>query len=846
MTDSPAPLRLSFADADARVDGALSAAFEGDYRDVVLFDGDLTVDGDFLSALEAMGAGDADIIAVAGDLTVDGPIALYETTPGLWVGGRTRGETLEGGDCEIYIGEGEFTYLVYGYYNDGILETGTVRVPWVVNDNHDLRVSASDAKMVDNHGDDDDDADFDRSNIAASFVPEVVDPKYDNIRVDVFLERLRAGQPVLSEGARTVVEATLDVVAVAAAERRTELDLTGRKLSQFPTGVLAMPWLKKLILDDNPIGELPDEIGALSDLEFLSVRSCGLAALPESIGRLSKLRVLRIDHNGRYEFPKDRIEIVYRPMSLPDSIGDLSGLEELHVCQLSYKPISDTLLPELTPFVLPESVGRLPRLRRLLADHTNVVLPASLAGSRSLREVSMGGTSSAYLRRFPERLTQAPHITTLNLSGNYFDEIPPSLLNLTELEELNLNDSLALVKAPLPDLSRLPALRVLRLNGLSGHTRVPAPPHSLLRGLFAMNLTRLEELSIDRWGDSDKGGRTRLTADIIAGIGSLRTLTRLDLSFNGLTSLPDDFYTLPNLTWIDLRYNALPRDVRQRVAAAYPNAHIDFRDQGGADNAAERKAARAVSSVIADANTLRDQRRFADALAAYDAAIAQFTDGSVDSPNALLYAHYGKLWIHSTLSRDTELTAADRADHALSGVIVGEECLRLVPPVWTIFHFTDEGQFQREVVCDATNHIAWQAVVADPPADQATLELRARTHRARSRLRGRHPARLSSRHPRPGAARPRPRRRGVAGRAPGTRAGLHIQGTPRPQGRPALSVVDRPGWDGAATMTRVDAIPGDSKGSHGHRDPPPSPRPSHCLRQPDAAHRRDLRRAGTV
>ncbi|WP_204007789.1 hypothetical protein [Virgisporangium aurantiacum] len=211
------PERLSFAEADTRVDGVLSASFEGAYDTVLFFDGHVTLDGNFLPAVAAMHRGmptndrrwppvkpvgrayrptGIDLIVVTGDLTVAGDIELDESRPGLYVAGTTRAETLVGGDAEIYIGDGAFTYLVYGYYNHGILETGTVATPWVINSGHDLRVKAPDAYHIDNHGDDAD-SDFSRSNIGAAFVSPVVDAEDATIIVSAFLERLRAGLPVL-------------------------------------------------------------------------------------------------------------------------------------------------------------------------------------------------------------------------------------------------------------------------------------------------------------------------------------------------------------------------------------------------------------------------------------------------------------------------------------------------------------------------------------------------------------------------------------------------------------------------------------------------------------------------
>lgn len=206
MIVHPAPERLSFADAVARLGGNL--CFEGSYETVLLLDGDVILEGDFLQAMAGIGGQGTDVIVITGDLTVNGPIALYETTPGLCVQGTTRAETLEGGDAEIYIEDGAFTYLVYGYYNHGILDTGVVDTPWVINSDHDLRVTAPGARRIDNFNPRshlfDDDADFACDEIAEHFVPEVLGRDGDSVDVGAFLDRLRAGLPVLaSPGSET-------------------------------------------------------------------------------------------------------------------------------------------------------------------------------------------------------------------------------------------------------------------------------------------------------------------------------------------------------------------------------------------------------------------------------------------------------------------------------------------------------------------------------------------------------------------------------------------------------------------------------------------------------------------
>ncbi|MFG3423691.1 leucine-rich repeat domain-containing protein [Micromonospora sp. NPDC047730] len=561
----------SFDDADTRLGGALSAAFDGNYGGTLFFDGDLTLDGDFLDAVREMSAADredaVELIVVTGDLTVTGRIALYDEHPGLYVAGRTEAETLEGGGSEISIHDGAFTHFVYGEHSEGTLQAGTVDTPWVIERDHPVVVTAPGARLVDNYGDSED-ADFAGQAIVDAFVPEVVDADEQELMLDVFLDRLRAGLPVLRPGARIASERARDHVSGAVADRVEHLDLTGRDLRRFPAEVLRMPWLRTLVLDGNRIGELPEAIGKLIRLEHLSVCHCGLTALPDSIGDLAALRVLRLAGNKIGDGDA---------LALPAAVGRLAGLEELDISAMSGGPVRSTPwrnVPGVAPLVLPDSFGGLVGLRRLVADGTNLVFPESAHGLTGIEEVSMAAGGGGYLKIFPDAVTTFPNLRRLDLSRNYFDAIPDRLLRLTGLEELDLGDSLGLVTVPLPDLGQLPALRVLGFSGRIGpHPAQPA--HSVLRQLFGMTLGALKELRIDRWGpDKDRG---ELRAEHLAGIGAFRRLRVVDLSFNKLEDLPTEFDELPELAAVDLGYNRLPEAVRDRITAAHPAARFDFR-----------------------------------------------------------------------------------------------------------------------------------------------------------------------------------------------------------------------------------------------------------------------------
>lgn len=93
-------------------------------------------------------------------MTVNGRISLYEFNPGLFVSGYTKSKTLEGGDCEIYLQDGEIEYFVYGYYNDGKIKTEKIKTQFVINYDHNTFVLAENAIFVDNLNEREEDEDI--------------------------------------------------------------------------------------------------------------------------------------------------------------------------------------------------------------------------------------------------------------------------------------------------------------------------------------------------------------------------------------------------------------------------------------------------------------------------------------------------------------------------------------------------------------------------------------------------------------------------------------------------------------------------------------------------------------
>ena len=127
-------------------------------------------------------------------------------------------------------------------------------------------------------------------------------------------------------------------------ERKADVYPISRLIFNYQDSVRRMPLrgpipgLRELTAINNPVEELPENIGDLTDLTVLQVMNGRLRTLPDSIGNLSNLEDLTLSGN--------------RIRTLPDSIGELSNLRSLN---LAYNDLES----------LPPSIGKLTKLEVL-------------------------------------------------------------------------------------------------------------------------------------------------------------------------------------------------------------------------------------------------------------------------------------------------------------------------------------------------------------------------------------------------------------------------------------------------------------------------------------------------
>lgn len=196
--------------------------------------------------------------------------------------------------------------------------------------------------------------------------------------------------------------------------------------------IFNMTWLNTLVIERSKLDYLPDCVGKLNNLEYLSLMYTGIKELPETLGKLSKLRYLGL--NG--------LDI----NDLPVSIYNLKHLESLFMGQ--------TKLREL-----PKEITNLKKLKVLAIWETPLQeLPEYIIELKNLEELYLGRTKG--IKQLPEQIGKLKRLRKLYLDGTSIKGLPASFGELVNLEDLILSNTRI---QKFPKMKRMPNLKKCRL-----------------------------------------------------------------------------------------------------------------------------------------------------------------------------------------------------------------------------------------------------------------------------------------------------------------------------------------------------------------------------------------------
>ena len=226
----------------------------------------------------------------------------------------------------------------------------------------------------------------------------------------------------------------------------SELNLNGNALKgTFPAYITSLTHLKKLDLSNNQLsGEVPMGISSLSSLTKLDISNNRLSGNPaNSLNGLFNVEDLALGGNI---------------FTIPDANGLLQSFNNIKILNIA----------DLGLTGIPAKITTFANLETLILDNNPIPANAfaNIAGHPKLTNLSLSGLQ---LAQIPTQVSQLAQLLTLDLSHNSLTEQNASgLSTLTNLEWLSLeSNQLAQIPTQIAQLQKLKTLNLGR-NNISG------------------------------------------------------------------------------------------------------------------------------------------------------------------------------------------------------------------------------------------------------------------------------------------------------------------------------------------------------------------------------------------
>ncbi|XP_044476546.1 disease resistance protein RPP13-like [Mangifera indica] len=240
---------------------------------------------------------------------------------------------------------------------------------------------------------------------------------------------------------------------------------------------------------------LPEEIGQLVHLKYLTIRITKISNLPSSIVNLRRLQTLDLYTH-------------YRSLELPNGIGELQELRHLIGKFGGPLPIDSLTNLQTLKFISYEKwikvhPEKLVNLRELHIHHYDAerreaFIFDSIAKLKNIRILSVE-LSSVHSFTSLQPLSHCPRLQDMTLDGKIEELLPDMYTILPNLESLSLRNS-NLEEDPMPKLEKLPNLVSLELlvNSYHGKKMVCSKMgFSQLDNLDILELDELEEWRVE-------------------------------------------------------------------------------------------------------------------------------------------------------------------------------------------------------------------------------------------------------------------------------------------------------------------------------------------------------------
>lgn len=212
------------------------------------------------------------------------------------------------------------------------------------------------------------------------------------------------------------------------------IDLSNNRFTSIPFQIYNFKKLKKLVINNNKIDYVSVQIGKLKNLEELHLKKNNLACIHNKLYSLKKLHTLDLSRNELSEISKS-IHKLHNLETLKISNNNLFSIpKEIFGKNLEYLDLSDNHID-----VIPNAIKNSRELRDINFDNNEIVnIPDEISELKHLTAISFNDNST--LRGFSENLYRLPTNCTV--------EIEHSGLSLATLSEIKTKSCSASYNGP--------------------------------------------------------------------------------------------------------------------------------------------------------------------------------------------------------------------------------------------------------------------------------------------------------------------------------------------------------------------------------------------------------------
>jgi internalin A len=319
---------------------------------------------------------------------------------------------------------------------------------------------------------------------------------------------------------------------------------SGPEVAVFPV-LIEMPFLRYLGLHVCGLRTIPEEIGALTNLDVLELSGNQITELPPSIANLGNLQVLDLGMNPLLALPEsfgDLHELTHLYIwghqfsEMPSALRGLRNLQVLDLSTGGTANIRDSDTIDLRPseprIIYTRTIGSpperyrkrfnalpswldvaLPDLRELyLGGHSISNLPGRLPGNGKLQRLFLSDNG---LGKISEAILECQELKLLDLRGNHIADVPAELQRLEQLLYLDLTDNPLPIPPEVLEKPDEPRAIFVYTSGLRETTRSlneakllivgegsvgkTSLVNRLVHSKYAGNQTKTEGIDVTRW-----------------------------------------------------------------------------------------------------------------------------------------------------------------------------------------------------------------------------------------------------------------------------------------------------------------------------------------------------------